>query len=86
MFERPLAASPPERGGMGAVVTPQLVGHPEEGAVEHRAIVVGQIDKPSFDDKAAAFNQLLRAFTTFYNPVAGVAASHAGFNPMPHGR
>src|SRR3546814_1426321 len=45
-----LPISLPERSGVGAILAPQLVGHPQEGAIERRPIVAGQIDQSRFDE------------------------------------
>jgi hypothetical protein len=34
----------------------ELVGHPEQRAADHGAVVVGEIHDPSFDNEVAKFN------------------------------
>ncbi len=51
----------PEHAGLFAMIALQLVGHPEQRAVDHGAVVACQVDDPGLDDEAAEFDQMSRA-------------------------
>lgn len=70
---------------MGAILASQLVRHPQEGAIEHRAIIVGEIDEPRFHHEPAQFDQLARPLASLHLPVAHTGSRLHQFNPMPHG-
>ena len=46
---------------MFTLIALELVGHPEQCAVDHGAIVAGQVHDPGLDDEAAEFDQMPRA-------------------------
>ena len=53
----------PEHAGLFAMIALQLVGHPEQRAVDHGAVVACQVDDPGLDDEAAEFDQMSRALS-----------------------
>ena len=55
----PLRGPPASR--VFALIALELVGHPEQCAVDDGAVVAGQIHDPSLDDEAAEFDQMPRA-------------------------
>ena len=50
----------------------ELVGHPEQRAVDDGTVVFRQIDESGLDDEAAEFNQMSRALTALDLPCAHV--------------
>src|SRR3546814_6713745 len=40
----------------------------EERAIEHGAVIIGEIDQPGFDDEPAKLNELTRAFAALHLP------------------
>src|SRR3546814_9308570 len=69
-LERTLPSPLPQRGGMVALVALQLVGHPQEGAVEQRAIIIGEFDQLGFDNEPSQLNELARALAALDLPFA----------------
>ncbi len=55
-----------------AIIASELVGHPEERAVDHGAIVAGQVHDPGLDDETAEFDQMPGALPAFDLPIAHV--------------
>jgi hypothetical protein len=64
-------------------VSLEQIGEFEEGAVEQCAIVVGKLDQPGFDDKAAEFDQVTGPLAALHEPVAGIVPSDGVLKPMP---
>ena len=69
---------------MGAILASQLVRHPQERAVEHCAIVIGEIDQSRLHDQPAEFDELARAFASLDLPLAHSASRLRRFKPMPY--
>ena len=57
---------------MFALIALELVGHPEQRAVDDGAIVAGQVHDPGLDDEAAEFDQMPRALAALDLPGAHV--------------
>ena len=47
------------------VLAVELFGHPDHRAVDHGAVVAGQVYDPGLDDKAAEFDQMPGALAAF---------------------
>src|SRR3546814_16985609 len=71
---------------MVALVALQLVGHPQEGAVEQRAIIIGEFDQLGFDNEPSQLNELARALAALDLPFACARSRLHCFKPMPHDR
>ena len=54
------------------VLAVELFGHPDHRAVDHGAVVAGQVYDPGLDDKAAEFDQMPGALAAFDLPCAHV--------------
>ncbi len=65
------------------LVALEQIGKFEEGAVEQRAIVVGKLDQPGFDDEPAEFDQVTGPFAALHDPVAGIVTGDGVLKPMP---
>ncbi len=72
--ERPLAAPPPQRQMLLAVLTAELCCSFDEQAEDRRTIVVGQLNKPGLGNQAAKLDQLPRPLPSFHLPLARVSA------------
>jgi len=64
----PFAA--PGRSRLFAVITFELVFHPEQRAEDDGAIIAGQVHDTSLDDEAAQFDQVPRALAALNLPYA----------------
>src|SRR3546814_1709363 len=51
-LESARAALAPERGGMRAFIAAEFFRNPQEGAIEHGAILVGDVDQPRLYDRS----------------------------------
>src|SRR3546814_17667034 len=69
---------------MVALVALQLVGNPQEGAVEQRAIIIGEFDQLGFDNEPSQLNELARALAALDLPFACARSSLHCFKPIPH--
>jgi len=65
-----------------ALVAFELLGDPEQRAVDHDTVVAGQVHDPSFHDEAAKFDQMPRALAAFDLPCAHIMPSPCGLMPV----
>ena len=72
ILERLLSLRGPERPCVFTLLALELIGHPEQRAVDHGAIIAGQVHDPGLDDEAAEFDQMPRALAAFDLPGAHV--------------
>ena len=61
----------------------EQIGKFQKRAVEQRAIVIGNLDQPGFDDKAAKFDQVTGPFAALHDPVASIVTGDGVLKPMP---
>src|SRR3546814_19100473 len=71
---------------MRAFIAAEFFRNPQEGAIEHGAIIVDDVDQPRLYDEAAEFDQLARALAPLYLPFACARSRLHRFQPMPPGR
>ncbi len=50
----------------------ELVCHPKQRAVDHGAVVAGEVHNPGLDDEAAEFDQMPRALAALDLPIPHV--------------
>ncbi len=62
----------PERSRMFSLLALELVGHPKQRAVDHSAIIAGQVHDPGLDDEPAEFDQMPGALAALDLPCAHV--------------
>ncbi len=62
----------PEAARAFSLVTAELVGHPEQSAVDHDAVVAGQFDDARLDDEPAELDQMPRTLAALDLPVPHV--------------
>src|SRR6185437_6264548 len=62
----------PEHPRVFALIALELVGDPEQCAVDHGAVVAGQFDNPGLDDETAKFNEVPRPLASLDLPRAHV--------------
>ena len=67
---------------MLTVLALELVGHPEKGAVDSGAVVVGEIDDAGFDDEAAKLDQVSCALAAFDLPCEHVMPCLCGLKAV----
>lgn len=67
-----------------ALIALELVGHPEQCAVEDGAVIASEFDNARLDDEAAEFDQMPRALATLDLPGAHVMPRLC--RPMPVAR
>src|SRR5579863_2529191 len=72
ILERLLSLRGPERPCAFTLLAFELVGHPEQRAVDHGAIFAGQVHDPGLDDEAAEFDQMPCALPALDLPGAHV--------------
>ena len=72
IVERLLSLRGPERPCVFTLLAFELVGHPEHRAVDHRAVVSGEVHDSGLDDEAAEFDQMPCPLAAFYLPSAHV--------------
>ena len=72
VLERLLPLRGPERPCVFALIAFELVSYPEQRAVDHGAIVAGQVYDPGLDDEAAEFDQMPRPLAALDLPGAHV--------------
>ncbi len=61
----------------------EQIGEFEERAVEQRAIIVGKLDEPGFDDEPAELDQVTGPFAALHDPVPCVMTGDGVLKPMP---
>lgn len=71
-LERLLPLSGPQLSRMFATLAVELFGHPKQRAVDHDAVVAGQVHDARLDDEAADFDQKARSLAAFDLPCAHV--------------
>jgi hypothetical protein len=62
----------PERSRLFALLTVELVGHPDQRTEDSSAIIAGQLHDPGLDDETAEFDQMPRAPAALVLPCAHV--------------
>src|SRR5262245_33217826 len=67
---------------MFALIALELVGHPEQRAIDGGAIIAGQFHDTGFDDEAAEFDELPRAPTALDLPCSHVMSRPCGLIPV----
>src|SRR5579871_6501963 len=72
----------PERPCVFTLLVFEVVGHPEQRAVDHGAVVAGEVHDPSLDDEAAEFDQVAGALATLDLPGAHVMTRPRRLMPM----
>lgn len=72
LCERLFPLSGPQFPRPFAVLAVELVGRPEHRAVDHGAIIAGQVHDPGFDHEAAEFDQMPGALAALDLPSAHV--------------
>src|SRR5450432_2481447 len=86
MLERLLSLVGPERQRLVAFIALELVGRPEQGAVDDGAIIAGQVHDPGFDDETAEFDQMPRALAAFDLPGSHIMPRSCCLMPVAHRR
>ncbi len=81
--ECPASPSPPQYRALLLLLALEQIGEFKERAVEQRAIVVGKLDQPGFDDEPAKLDQMTGPFAALHDPVAGIVPGDGVFKPMP---
>ena len=81
-FERPASAPAPKRHALFTVVALKHRGDFEERAVEHGAIIAGEIDQTGFPNKPAEFDQMPCALAPLHDPFPRVMSRALRFQPM----
>lgn len=71
-LERLLSLRRPERPCVVTLLAFELVGHPDQSAVDRGAVVAGEINDPGFDHEAAEFYQMPCALAALDLPGAHV--------------
>lgn len=71
------ASRRPDFSHLFALIAIELVGHPEQSAVDNCAIVIAQINDAGFNDKTAEFDQMSGALAALDLPSAHVIASQS---------
>src|SRR3546814_12753704 len=84
--KRPLAAPPPSHERFLALFAAQHDRGREERAIEHGAVIIGEIDQPGFDDEPAKLNELTRAFAALHLPFPRVMPRSFRQYPVAHFR
>ena len=67
----------------GAVGTRGEVCEAEQGAIDHGAVVAGQLDQTGLGHQAAEFDQMAGAFASLHDPGSCVIARPEGFSAAP---
>ena len=60
----------------------EQIGEFEKRAVEQRAIVIGKLDQPGFDDEPTEFDQVTGPFAALHDPVAGIVTGDGILKPV----
>src|SRR5215472_4359007 len=82
VLERLFPLCSPERQRLLAVIASELVGHPEQRAVDDGAVVAGQVHDARLDDETAQFNEVPRALAAFDLPRTHVMSRLCGLMPV----
>ena len=80
--ERLISLFGPERPRPFALIALELVGHPEQCAVDHDAVIAGEIHDPSLDHETAEFDKVARALAAIDLPCAHVMPRPCGLMPV----
>ncbi len=72
----------PKRPCVFTLLVFELVGHPEQRAVDHGAIIASEVHDPGFDDEAAEFDQMARPLAAFDLPGAHVMPRPRSLMPV----
>jgi hypothetical protein len=62
------AATPEEQLGLCSILAPHPPRKIEESAVQHRAVIVGDCDKPGFLHETTQLDQMPREFASCHYP------------------
>ena len=81
--ECPAPPPPPQYGVLLLLLALELIGKFEERAIEQRAIVIGKLDQPGFDDESAELDQVTCPFAAPHDPVAGIVPGDGVLKPVP---
>lgn len=81
-LERLLPLCDPQRSRLLALFALELVGHPEQRAVDHGTVVAGQVHDAGFHDEAAEFDQMPRSLAALDLPCAHVMSCPCDLIPV----
>jgi hypothetical protein len=81
--KRPASPPPPQYRTLLLLLALEQIGEFEKRAIEQRAIVIGKLDQPGFDDETPELNEMTGAFAALHDPVPGVMPDDGVLKPMP---
>ena len=73
-FESLFSLCVPKCPCMLVLIASELVAHPEQRAIDHGAVVAGQVHDTGFNDEAAKFDKMPRALAALDLPLAHVTS------------